>query len=151
MSSLTFAVLHLHPPPLFSLVLPCFHLALIDEDEDGYISWADWFLFCRRVEEALSSSLHRSRDVESILATLFEDLSVVVIPGEELVVSTLLEQKLIDMCVSARINQLHPLTQLFSFVPPDLRSKPLDSSLLLLLFESMGIAVSEDEPSSIDG
>ena len=95
--------------------------------------------------------MHRSRDVESILATLFEDLSVVVIPGEELVVSTLLEQKLIDMCVSARINQLHPLTQLFSFVPPDLRSKPLDSSLLLLLFESMGIAVSEDEPSSIDG
>ena len=94
--------------------------------------------------------MHRSRDVESILTTLFQDLSVVVIENEELVVSTLLEQKLIDMCVSARINQLHPLTQLFSFVPPDLRSKPLDSSLLVQLFDSMGIAVSDGEPSSID-
>lgn len=61
-----------------------------------------------------------------------------------------LEIKLVAICTSARIHQLHPLTQLFSYFPPQLRSFPLDKTILTELFESLGVTVTESATSSYE-
>lgn len=125
--------------------------ALIDEDDDGFISWDDFFLFCRRVEEALHQS--KTKNHEETMQLLFEDLSQVVLAEEEEArISRFFEQKLMDVCVSARIKNLHPLTQLYSFVTPDLRGQPLDLELLTHLFTSVGVTLTDEPeyPSTIE-
>jgi hypothetical protein len=123
------------------------HLAaIIDEDEDGYISWNDFYLFCRRVEEALHAS--RIKNIEETLQILFEDLSFVFIEDDMNPLDKWFERKLIDIATGARIKDLHPLTQLFSFISPEYRHDSIDTSVLIQLFSSLGVTIQGDPAPS---
>ena len=108
-----------------------------------------------------SFSSAAAQDMDTCMAELFESLIQASFPREiveeENIVESQnrvemdqLEIKLVAICTSARIHQLHPLTQLFSYVPPQLRSFPLDKTILTELFESLGVTVTESATSSYE-
>jgi hypothetical protein len=61
----------------------------------------------------------------------------------------LFEQKLVSICMSARIKNLHPLTQLFSFITPEMRNVSIDTELLTHFFMSLGVTITEEDTTTI--